>query len=250
VTWPNDVVTRTVIGTYLSALGNPARGRVTFTPTTRVVDENDAIIVEDTLTASLDNSGTFEIELPTTDNLLLSPTGWAYEVSVRIYGVKPQKFYAFLPYGDGTPVDINSEISLNNTSLVSDGTIGGQPVQGPIGPRGPGTIVGEGAPTNSVGYNGDLYIDSLTGAYYGPKSNNTWPSTPFYVPPQVITNRYVHTQASPSSTWNVTHGLGGRPSVTVVDSAGTVVIGEVRYNSDTSVTVLFTSPFSGYAYLT
>jgi len=35
-----------------------------------------------------------------------------------------------------------------------------------------------------------------------------------------------------------------------VDSAGTVVFGEVVYNSNTSITVLFSSPFSGYAYLT
>jgi len=38
--------------------------------------------------------------------------------------------------------------------------------------------------------------------------------------------------------------------VTVVDSAATVVIGDVTYNSDTSVTVSFAAPFSGYAYLT
>lgn len=64
------------------------------------------------------------------------------------------------------------------------------------------------------------------------------------------TRRYVFTQASPVTTWTITHSLGGRPSVTVVDSAGTVVIGEVTYISDTQVTVEFTSAFSGYAYLT
>jgi hypothetical protein len=261
----NDVVTRTVIGTYLSALGNPAKGRVTFTPTTRVVDANDAVIVEDTLTATLDAQGSFEIDLPTTDNQLLAPEGWAYEVNVRIYGVKPQKFYATLPYGDGTPVDIDGEISLNNSSLVSDGTIGGQPVQGPIGPKGdtgptgpsgptgpqgatgPGTLVGAGAPASITGVNGDIYIDSLTGSYYGPKASGAWPASPFYV---FVNNRYIHTQASPSSVWNITHSLGGRPSVMVVDSAGTVVIGEISYNSNTSITISFTAPFSGYAYLT
>lgn len=246
----NDVVTRTVFGTYLSALGNPANGRVTFTPTTRVVDANDAVIVEGTLTAALDATGSFGIDLPTTDNPLLAPTGWAYEVSVRIYGVKPQKFYITLPRGDGTPVDIDSEISLNNSSLVSDGTTGGQSIQGPIGPRGPGTITGEGAPTFNVGFDGDLYINSLDGSYYGPKANGAWPASPFYTPLTPVATRYVHTQASPSSVWNVTHSLGGRPSVMVVDSAGTVVIGEISYNSNTSITISFTAPFSGYAYLT
>lgn len=64
------------------------------------------------------------------------------------------------------------------------------------------------------------------------------------------TRRFVFSQPSPVSLWEISHGLGGRPSVTVVDSAGTVVIGEVTYISDSQVTVEFTSPFSGYAYLT
>lgn len=64
------------------------------------------------------------------------------------------------------------------------------------------------------------------------------------------TRRHVHTQASPANTWVITHNLGGKPSVTVVDSADTVVIGEVTYNSNTQVTVEFTAAFSGYAYLT
>jgi hypothetical protein len=66
----------------------------------------------------------------------------------------------------------------------------------------------------------------------------------------VTTRRHVHTQNTSSSTWTITHDLGGRPSVTIVDTAGTVVIGEVSYESDTEITVSFTAPFSGYAYLT
>jgi hypothetical protein len=64
------------------------------------------------------------------------------------------------------------------------------------------------------------------------------------------TRRQVFTQASASVEWVIGHTLGGRPSVTIVDSAGTVVIGEVTYNSNSQVTVTFTSAFSGYAYLT
>ena len=64
------------------------------------------------------------------------------------------------------------------------------------------------------------------------------------------TRRYVHTQASPATTWVINHGLGGKPSVMVVDSADTVVIGEVTYNGNSQVIVEFTAAFSGYAYLT
>lgn len=62
--------------------------------------------------------------------------------------------------------------------------------------------------------------------------------------------RHVHTQAAASSEWTITHTLGGKPSVTIVDSANTVVYGEVQYLSNSQVTVIFSAPFSGYAYLT
>lgn len=60
---------------------------------------------------------------------------------------------------------------------------------------------------------------------------------------------YTHTQASPAAVWFITHGLGRRPSVTVVDSAGTVVIGNVAYTSDDTVAITFSGAFSGAAYL-
>lgn len=242
--WPNDVVTRTVFGTYVTGLGNPAKGRITFTPTSRVVDKDDAIVIEDTITDVLDTSGSFSIELPTTDNALLSPKNWLYDVSIRLYGVKPKKFYAVLPYGDGSDVDISTITAETSVPGVSGGTS----VRGPVGPRGPGTIIGEGLPTSTDGFDGDIYIDSDDGSYYGPKLNGQWPEDPVYIIGN--TRRKVHTQASVSSSWVISHDLGGRPSVTVVDSAGTVVVGEVSYNSDTQVTISFTAPFSGYAYLT
>jgi hypothetical protein len=60
---------------------------------------------------------------------------------------------------------------------------------------------------------------------------------------------YTHNQASPSSSWTITHNLGRRPSVTIVDSAGNVQIGEVLYSSDNQITVTFAAAFVGYAYL-
>lgn len=104
---------------------------------------------------------------------------------------------------------------------------------------------------------GDFYIDVATGDFYGPKTLDGWPDEPFFTAltqlnVDLLTNneRYIHTQASPSNNWVITHPLGGHPSVTVVDSAGTAVFGEVKYDSTTQVTVLFTVPFSGLAYLT
>lgn len=64
------------------------------------------------------------------------------------------------------------------------------------------------------------------------------------------TRRHIHTQGSVSDEWTINHTLGGYPSVMVVDSAKTVVIGEISYVSTSQVVVNFSSAFSGYAYLT
>lgn len=110
---------------------------------------------------------------------------------------------------------------------------------------------------SEYGNTGDFYIDVATGDFYGPKTTDGWPDEPFFTAltqlnVNELTNneRYIHTQSVSSSTWVITHALGGHPSVTVVDSAGTAVVGEVKYDSTTQVTVSFTVPFSGIAYLT
>lgn len=60
---------------------------------------------------------------------------------------------------------------------------------------------------------------------------------------------YSHTQTSASATWTVVHNLNCKPSVTIVDSAGNVQIGEVLYDSDNQITLTFAAAFSGFAYL-
>ncbi len=60
---------------------------------------------------------------------------------------------------------------------------------------------------------------------------------------------YVHNQAVPAATWNIAHNLARFPSVTVIDSAGSTVIGDVEYLSNTAVAVHFTAAFGGSAYL-
>lgn len=60
---------------------------------------------------------------------------------------------------------------------------------------------------------------------------------------------YEHTQGSVSASWVITHNLGFKPNVTVVDSAGNIVEGEISYTNSNSITVSFQSAFSGNAYL-
>lgn len=106
---------------------------------------------------------------------------------------------------------------------------------------------------SSYGTVGDYYIDTATGDFYGPKTAEGWPDEPFFTALTQATHqneRYVHTQGAPSTSWVITHPLGGRPSVTIVDSNRTYVIGDVEYDSDLQITVRFSAPFSGFAYLT
>jgi hypothetical protein len=60
---------------------------------------------------------------------------------------------------------------------------------------------------------------------------------------------YEHTQNAVSSSWVITHNLGFKPNVTVVDSAGTIYEGEITYTNSNSLTVSFSQAFSGKAYL-
>jgi len=60
---------------------------------------------------------------------------------------------------------------------------------------------------------------------------------------------HIHNQTVSSSTWNITHNLNKYPSVSVVDSSNEEVIGEVEYINSNSLTVKFSAPFSGKAFL-
>ncbi len=60
---------------------------------------------------------------------------------------------------------------------------------------------------------------------------------------------YTHNQISASREWLVCHNLGKHPSVTVVDSANTVVVGDITYLNTEELIIRFTSEFSGRAFL-
>ncbi len=60
---------------------------------------------------------------------------------------------------------------------------------------------------------------------------------------------YEFNQLSPIATWNITHGLNKRPSVSVVDSSGNLVMGDIKYLDNNNLTVSFTGAFAGKAYL-
>jgi hypothetical protein len=60
---------------------------------------------------------------------------------------------------------------------------------------------------------------------------------------------FIFNQGVPAAQWTINHNLGRFPSVSVVDSAGNVVEGDVDFLSANEITVAFSAPFSGEAYL-
>lgn len=59
---------------------------------------------------------------------------------------------------------------------------------------------------------------------------------------------YIHNQMTASEVWEINHLLDKHPSVTVTDSAGDEVIGDVHYINQNSLTVTFSAKFAGIAY--
>lgn len=146
-----------------------------------------------------------------------------------------------------------------------------------VEPVGSSILSGTGAPDPAVGNIGDYWFDRDTNELYGPKTQDGgWgvgielgdrsfsqqfdlagagaddfmaydDEAELWVPRQI---RYVHTQDSPSATWTVTHNLDTKPGgVSVVDSAESVVFGNITYVDANTLTIQFAAPFGGKAYI-
>ncbi len=60
---------------------------------------------------------------------------------------------------------------------------------------------------------------------------------------------YTHTQSLPTNVWIITHNLGFYPNVSVFDSAGSQVLGEIDHLTNNALTITYAAGFSGVAYL-
>jgi len=131
--------------------------------------------------------------------------------------------------------------------------------QGPQGPPGPQGPQGEKGEKGDKGDDGrgivSIVRTSGTGAagtYDTYTISFTDGSTTTY---QVYNGKdgaktgYVHIQIAAATTWDITHNLDKHPSVTVVDTGGNVVVGDVEYLTTSHIRVHFSAEFSGKAYL-
>ena len=60
---------------------------------------------------------------------------------------------------------------------------------------------------------------------------------------------FIWDQGVASSVWTVIHPLNRRPSVTIVDSGNTVVVGKIVYIDVNTIQITFNASFKGKAYL-
>ena len=130
--YPEDVSTRTIIGSFTSTAGTAAAGTVTFTPSGRILDADDAVIISDPQAETLDADGEFSIELPCTDDRDLSPIGWYYTATVRISGARAYSFKFYLLTGAN---DVNFS-NLDRVTPVSNSQGAFASSRGPVGPQG------------------------------------------------------------------------------------------------------------------
>lgn len=131
----------------------------------------------------------------------------------------------------------------NNIEIYLTENIIEIPSVGIQGPRGLGILHGSGAPLNSLGNDGEFYIDININKMYGPKQNGQWSTS------VNLGGTYVHVQGVPLNQWTINHNLGFYPSVEIVNSAGVAVIGDYQYLSINTIVANFTDPFAGKAYL-
>ena len=115
---------------------------------------------------------------------------------------------------------VQKVIVTENGTEVEVSAFGPQGSQGPTGPQGPQGTTGATGPQGPQGEPGD---------------------------PAELT--HVHIQSAPSATWTIEHDKGFYLNVTVVDSAGSQVEGEVTFMDDSTVVIQFAGAFSGKAYL-
>jgi len=142
---------------------------------------------------------------------------------------------------------------------------------GPAGPAGPAGPPGPSPERGSVPTEADLPTDGgETGyIYYVEDTGHVWTwhaaegTDPAYWedlgsfrgdpgpegPPGPGALAVVFTQSSPAAVWTVAHNLGSYPSVTVVDTGGTVVDPDVHYNDQNTLTIVFGSATTGRAFL-
>jgi hypothetical protein len=102
---PGNLTTVEVTGRYIDASGAAVRGSVTFTLDTPLLNAGaSTYIIETEYTVTLDATGSFAVDLPATNDVDVTPTGWTWTLTPNFDGADPLTFA--LPTNLGPTVDI------------------------------------------------------------------------------------------------------------------------------------------------
>jgi hypothetical protein len=214
-----------VTGTYLLPGGLPASGSITFQPTAEMRDPStNTIISSQELKIGLNEYGSFSVSLYATNDHGIVPEGVTYEVNERLNETGWNKYF----------------ISIDKES--------------PDGIFDLADVIPNQEPITTYNYATKEYVDSQLGntadeISFTPTGEITSITVQGAIEEVRAKSKYVHNQASPQTTWSVTHNLKFYPNVSIVDSGLSHVMGEVTYIDDNHLTVSFTSAFSGKAFL-
>ena len=211
-----------VTGTYTLPDGSAATGTITFQATAEMRDPaTNIIILPHEVSVILDEFGSFSTMLYATNDVGVVPTGVTYEVNERLNGTAWSKYF----------ISIDKESPGGMFDLAD--------------------VIPNEQPVTTYNYATKEYVDTYIGSGGGftPTSEITATTIQGAIEQVRELSRYVHNQPSPSTVWYITHNLKMYPSVTIVDSSGTHVMGEVTYDTLNSASVTFTTGFSGKAYL-
>ncbi|MEU0675074.1 collagen-like protein [Streptomyces sp. NPDC006172] len=103
---PDGIPTVRVTGRFLTPAGEALAGQVVFRAPGMVTFGEFDVILGGPVTAPLDATGAFEIELPATNAPGMNPTGWSYSVAEQLAGVSMNRVYQVLLPADDPEVDL------------------------------------------------------------------------------------------------------------------------------------------------
>ncbi|MFI2037616.1 collagen-like protein [Streptomyces bottropensis] len=177
---PDGIPTVLVTGRFLTPAGQPLAGQVVFRAPGMVTFGEFDVILGGPVTAPLDATGAFEVELPATDAPGMNPTGWSYSVAEQLAGVAMNRVYQVLLPADDPEVDLADIAPTDPTTptyvavrgdsayevAVKAGFVGtvAQWLASLVGAQGPRGNTGATGPAGPQGVKGDTGAQGPTGA--------------------------------------------------------------------------------------
>lgn len=112
---PEGIPTVRITGRFLTPDGQPLTGQVVWRAPALITFGAYDVILGGPVTAPLDATGAFAVELPATDTPGMNPSGWSYTVAEQLAGVAMNRVYQVLLPAETPEVDL-ADIAPTNPS--------------------------------------------------------------------------------------------------------------------------------------